>query len=231
MLPAIELREPHPLFAVPALLALAVVGALAFFPDPKLLGPADLGPDKLTLLFLGACFLVALVPTLARHLIENRDAATWAVLVAGVILFHIADRSGVALRIAWSQTPDDPLTVSYAMVALVLGALLSAGAWIRGGAPERALVGGLALLAVLGAGSFYLLSRFYTVGVTETLDPTPLGTLMVQVVAYAGLALCARAATASRSARGVLFKILPILLLAVWARHKFAPIPAPVEAE
>ena len=234
MLPDIEPRQPNALFAIPALLALAFVAALALFPDPKLLSAADMGPDKLTLLFLGVCFLVALIPALSRHLIENRDAATWAILVASVILFHIADRAGPragGFSVPWSLTPGDPLVISYAMRAVVLGALLSAGAWVRGGAPERAIIVGLVLLGVLGFASFDLLSRFYKVGVTETLDPTPMGTLLIQVVAYVCLALCARAATATRALRNILFKIVPLLLLAIWARHKFAPIHAPVEAE
>ena len=235
MSPDIELREPNPLFAVPALLALAVVGALALFPDAKLLGPAEMGPDKLTALFLAGCFSIALIPPLARQLVANRDAATWAILVASVILFHIAERAGPRLGagfgVNWSLTPDDPLAISYAMRAVVFGALLSAGAWVRGSAPERAFVVGLLLLSVLGAGAFYLLSRFYTVGVVETLDPTPLGTLIVQAVAYACLALCARAVTATLSLRRLMFSLMPLLLLGVWARHQFAPIAAPVEAE
>ena len=231
MLPDIEPRQPNTLLAVPALLALAIVGALALFPDPKLLSAAEMGPDKLTLLFLAVCFLVALVPAFARRFIENRDAATWAITVASVILFHIADRAGVGLRIPWKLTPGEPLTISYAMCAVVLGALLSAGAWVRGGAPERAMIVGLVLLGALGFGSFELLSRFYKVGVVEILDPTPMGTLMTQVLGYVCLALCARAATATPALRNVLFKIMPLLLLAIWARHQFAPIPAPVEAE
>ena len=234
MLPDIEPRQPNALFAIPALLALAFVVALALFPDPKLLSAAEMGPDKLTLLFLVVCFLVALVPALSRHLIENRDAATWAVLVAGVIVFHIADRAGPragGLSVPWALTPDEPLAISYAMRAIVLGALFSAGAWVRGGAPDRAIIVGLVLLGVVGFESFNLLSRFYKVGVVETLDPTPLGTLLIQVLAYVCLALCARAATATLLTRNILFKTMPLLLLAIWARHKFAPIHAPVEAE
>ena len=233
MPPDIEFRDSSSLFAIPALLALAAVGALALFPDPKLLGPADFGPDKTTLLFLGVCFLVALIPAFSRYFVANRDAATWAVTVASVLLFHIADRAGPrdGWSLHWSLTPDEPLAVSYAMRAVVFGALLSAGAWARNGGPTRAFVGGLILLGITAAASFSLLSRFYKVGVVETLDPTPLGTLMVQVVAYACLALCARAATATPALRNVLFKLMPIVLLAIWARHKFAPIAAPVEAE
>lgn len=234
MLPDIE-RQPNPLLAAPALIALAFVGALALFPDGRSLGAAVMGPDKLTLLFLAACFFIALVPALARRLVENRDAATWAVLVVSVILFHIAERAGPrageGFGLRWALTPDEPLAISYAMRAVVFGALLSAGAWIKGGAPERTLIGGLILLGVIGAGMFALLGRFYTVGVVETLDPTPLGTLAVQVVGYVCLALCGRAATSTRTLRIIIFRFLPFMLLAIWARHQFAPIIAPVEAE
>lgn len=235
MPPDTQPRSPHPLFAVPALLALAIVSALALFPDPRLLGPAEIGPEKLTLLFLAVCFVIALVPAFARHFIENRDAATWAVLVAGVILYHIAERAGPrageGFALNWSLSPDEPLAISYAMRVVVFGALLSAGAWAAQGGPARTFVGGLLGLGILGAGMFWLLSRYYTVGVVETLDPTPLGTLLVQIVGYACLGLCARAATATRSMRRVLLRLVPLLLLAVWARHQFAPIAAPVEAE
>ena len=55
---AIEPRQPHPLFALPAVIALGIVAALALFPDARLLGPAEMGPEKWTLLFLAVCFLV-----------------------------------------------------------------------------------------------------------------------------------------------------------------------------
>ena len=228
-------KSLSPLWALPALLALAIVSALALFPDPRLLKPDQMSSEKITLLFLFVCFAVALAPALQRRLTQDRDAATWALLVAGTILFHLADRAGPrageGFGLHWALTPDDPLAISYAMRAVVGGALLSLPAWIRGGAPDRALVGGLLLLSVLGVGAFWLLWRFYPVGITEKLDPTSLGTLAVQIVAYACLALCARAATLTQTTRGLLFKIVPVVLLIVWARHQFAPIPAPIEAD
>ena len=231
----IEPRQPNPLFALPALIALGVVAALALFPNARLLGPAEMGPEKLTLLFLAACFLVALIPPFARRLTRDRDAATWALMVVGVILFHIADRAGPrageGFGVNWSLTPDEPLAISYAMRAVVFGALLSAGAWAASGGPARALVAGVLGLGLLGAGMFWLLSRHYPVGVGETLDPAPLGTLLVQIIGYACVALCARAATATPVLRGAVLKIAPVLLLAIWARHQFAPIAAYVEAE
>lgn len=229
------IKSPSPLWAVPALLALGIVSILALFPDPRLLKPDQMSSEKLTLLFLFVAFALALVPPLQRRLVEDRDAATWALLVAGVILFHLADRAGPrageGFGLNWALAPDDPIAVSYAARAVVLGALLSVPGWIRGGAPDRALVGGLLLLGALGTGAFGLLSRFYKVGAVETLDPTSLGTLLVQIVAYASLALCARAVTASESMRGALLKIMPVILLVVWARHQFAPIAAPLEEE
>ena len=231
----IEPRQPHPLFALPALIALGIVAALALFPDARLLGPAEMGPEKLTLLFLSACFFFALIPPFARRLALDRDAATWALMVVGVILFHLAERAGPrageGFGVNWSLTPDDPLAISYAMRAVVFGALLSAGAWASGGGPLRAFVAGLLGLGLIGAGMFWLLGRYYTVGVVETLDPTPLGTLIVQIVGYGCVALCARAATATPVLRGALLKIAPLLLLAIWARHQLAPIAAVVEAE
>ena len=232
---AIEPRQPHPLFALPAVIALGIVAALALFPDARLLGPAEMGPEKWTLLFLAVCFLVALIPPFARRLVADRDAATWALIIVWVILFHLAERAGPrageGFGLNWSLTPDEPLAISYAMRAVVFGALLSAGAWAAQGGPARAFVAGLLGLGLLGAGMFWLLGHYYTIGVVETLDPTPLGTLLVQIVGYACVALCARAATATPALRGVLLKIIPFLLLVVWARHQFAPIAAPVEAE
>ena len=233
----IEPRQPNPLFAIPALIALALVAALALFPDARLFGPDKMGPDKLTLLFLAVCFLVALVPAFARYFIDNRDAATGAVLVASVILFHLAERAGppagAGFGIDWSLTPDNPLAISYAMRVVVFGALLSAGAWAArgGGGPARAFVAGLLGLGLIGAVMFSLLSRFYEVGIAATLDPTSLGTLMIQIVGYACVALCARAATATPALRSFVLKAMPIMLLIVWARHQFAPIAAIVEAE
>ena len=229
------LKSPSPLWAAPALLALGVVSVLALFPDPRLLKPAQMPPEKITLLLLLVSFALALFPPFQRRLMQDRDAASFAALVAGTILFHIADRAGPrageGFGLAWALTPDDPLAISYATRAVILGALLSFPLWLRTGAPESGVLGGLLLLGFLGAGSFLLLGRFYPVGITETLDPTSLGTLAVQIVAYASLALCARAVTFSLELRKVLFKIIPVILLVVWARHQFAPIAAPVEAD
>ena len=235
MPPDIEPREPNALLALPALLALLAVSGLALFPGARVLGPNEMGPEKLTLLFLAVCFFVALIPPFARRFIADRDAATWALIVVWVILFHLAERAGPrtgeGFGVKWSLTPDDPLAISYAMRAVMLGALLSAGAWIRGGGPVRAFIAGLLGLGLIGAAVFWLLGRYYTVGVVETLDPTPLGTLIVQIIGYACLALCARAVTATPVLRGILLKVVPFLLLIVWARHQFAPIAAVVEAE
>ena len=229
------LKTPSPIWAAPALLALAFVFVLALFPDARLLKPGQMTSEKITLLFLVVSFALALFPPFARRLIEDRDAASWALLVAGVVLFHIADRAGPrageGFGLGWALTPDDPLAVSYATRAVVVGALLSFPLWLRTGAPESGMLGGLLLLGVLGAGSFILLGRFYPVGVTETLDPTSLGTLALQILAYGCVALCARAATFFPAARKLLFVIMPIVLLIIWARHQFAPIAAPVETD
>jgi peptidoglycan/LPS O-acetylase OafA/YrhL len=80
-----------PFLALGALLGIAI---LALFPDPRLLPLTALLPEKTALFFLGALFLAALWPSLHRKLSENRDAATFALLCAFFILFHIADRAG-----------------------------------------------------------------------------------------------------------------------------------------
>ncbi|MBW3635840.1 MAG: hypothetical protein KY445_05155, partial [Armatimonadetes bacterium] len=77
-----------------ALGALLGIAVLALFPDPRLLPPTALLPEKTALFFLAALFLVALVPSLQRKLSENRDAATFAFLAAFFVLFHLAERAG-----------------------------------------------------------------------------------------------------------------------------------------
>jgi hypothetical protein len=186
-------------FSIPALVALAVVWVAAFFPDPRALPPPALFPEKLTLLFLAVAFAVALVPQIHARLMHP-NAATWAFLGAFVVLFHLADRAGPrdGFAIGFPFVDEERFAISYAARAVVLGAILSAPAWIRGGAPERAFASGVILIGTIGAASTWLLSRFYPTGPTETLDPTPLGSLLVQLVTYGSLALCCRACRRAR---------------------------------
>ncbi len=88
----------------------------------------------------------------------------------------------------------------------------------------------LVIATVLGFGSFKFLSGYYTVGVTEVLDPSPLVHLGMQVVEYGALALLCNAVGTHVVVRRWVLRVLPLVLLALWARHHFAPPPVePVE--
>lgn len=216
-----------------ALCALLGVALLALFPDPRLLPPTALLPEKTALFCLAAAFLVALAPPLQRRLLANRDAATFALLAAFFVLFHLAERAGpregFSLRL--SLLPDDQFPLSYALRLTVLGAILSFPAWWKSGGPQRFILAALLLMGTLGSGIFYFLARFYTVGPTETLDPTPLATLFLQILGYGALAALCRAVTASPATSRVLLRSMPLILALVWAKLHFFPAPLPVEED
>jgi hypothetical protein len=214
-----------------ALIALCGVFLMALFPDPRLLPPDALLSEKTTLLFLAAAFLVVLAPSLHRKLSENRDAATFALMAAFFVLYHLAERlgpvEGFSLRLR--LLPDDAFPVSYALRLVVLGALLSIPAWWKGGGPQRYMFASLFLAGVLGLGSFWFLGQFYQIGATEILDPTPLPTLLLQILGYAAVAALCRAVTASASSTKIMLRTLPFLLLALCAKYQFFPAPLPAE--
>ncbi len=218
------------IFSVPALLALAGVAVLALFPDGHALTSAQMGPDRATLWFLLLCALVAQVPALFARLRASRDASTWALLCAFFILFHLADRAGpgVGWKITFPFAPDDSVVISYAMRIVMVGALLSLPSWFRRGGPEKAIVVALGLVGVLGLGAFWFLGNYFPIGATEIINPQPMATLVVQIVAYGALALCCRAATENERVREITLRALPVALLIVAARHQFSPIPAPL---
>jgi len=127
--------------------------------------------------------------------------------------------------------------VSYATRLAVLGAIMGlptlwsgAGAG-AGSGPEKYLLAGLFLVGGLGAAIFGFLSRFYAVGPTEILDPTPMATLILQVVGYSGLAITCRAAVHCEKVRAWIFRVMPLVLLSPWARHTFVAVAAPVEVD
>jgi hypothetical protein len=86
----------------------------------------------------------------------------------------------------------------------------------------RALVIGAGILALWALFSFRLLSGYFPVGVTETLDPTPLVMTLLQLVEYVALGILCSAATAHPAARRWIMRLLPLVLLALWARHHWA---------
>ncbi|BCM92294.1 hypothetical protein IAD21_04173 [Abditibacteriota bacterium] len=217
------------IFSVPALLALAGVAVLSLFPDGHLLTGAQMGPDRATLWFLLLCSLIAQVPALHARLRASRDASTWATLCVFFILFHLADRAGP--RDGWSLTfpfaPDDPAAISYATRIVVVGALLSISLWLRRGGPEKSIIVALGLIGALGLGMFYFLGHYFPIGADKIINPQPMATLLVQVVAYGALALCCRAATEVELFRGFMLRALPVALLLVVLRHQLSPIPVP----
>ena len=231
---AVILRAPNPeilmasLFATLALLGVAI---LALFPDATLLpGDARLS-EKSALLFLAATFLVALWLSLHKRIIAHRDAATFLLLCAFLVLFHIADRAGPrqGFALQFSSLPDDTFPVSYALRLALLGAIISVPAWFKNGGPERFIFAALLLIGFLGVASFAFLSRFYKVGVTETLDPSFLPSLFLQIIGFASIAALCRAVTASPKWTRFIFCGMPLILLLVWAKMQLFPIP--VEAE
>jgi len=152
-------------------------------------------------------------------------------LCAMFVLFQIAQRAGpregFSLHFGWA--PDDPVVVAWATWLVVVGALLSLPLWIRRNGAERFVLLGLGLVALFGFGMFRLLGKYYPLGATETLDPSPMASLVGQIVSYAALALCCRAAVEEERARLLVLRALPLLLFVVAARHQFAPIHAPVQ--
>lgn len=221
-------------FSVLSLSALLGVGLLALFPDPRMIPPEKFGPDKITLLFLILAFALANIPKLREKAIENRDFVPFLTLCASVILFHLADRGphSDSIQIAFGFAKDESVVVSYAACLAILGAILGTPAWWKSdGKYEKYFVAGTLLLGIFGYAALKFLGGYYDIGLDKTLDAAPTATLLVQVVSYAALALCVRAATATEMLRGLVLRVFPAVLLVVWARHQFAPIPAPVEED
>lgn len=220
------------IFSLPALLALLGVAGLALFPDPQLLPASSMAPDRATLWFLMVCALALQIPPLRKRLLGSLDGATWVLLCAFFVLFHIADRAGpvegFALKLGFA--PDDPVVVSWAARIVCIGALLSFPLWLKRGGVERFVLLGLGLVGAFGLGMFWLLSHFYKVDL-DNLAPGPMVSLLVQIVSYAALALCCRAAVQNERVRALVLWALPFLLFVAAARHSFAPIPVPKSDE
>ncbi len=214
-----------------AILTLLGVAILALFPDAALLPASARLAEKSALLFLAATFFIALVPALQKRIVARRDAATFLLLCAFFVLFQIADRAGPrqGFSLQFAALSGDLFSVSYALRLAVVGALVSFPAWFRDGGPERFIFAALLLIGVLGLGSFWFLARFYKVGVTETLDPTFIPTLFLQVLGFGAIAALCRAATASPKWTRLIFCGMPFVLLLVWAKMQLVPLPAPAE--
>ena len=218
----------HRLFSLLAALALATVIGLAFSAaaEPTL-------ADRVTLLFLGTVALVLFWTPLARHLETQHNVAAFALTAAMFIVYGLARRAGPEtgrIALEFAALPGDKFVISYAAWAVVPGALVTAPAWGRHLTGwSRSLLLATVLLALLAIGSFLLLRLHYPVGIGETLDPTPLPNLGIQIVEYGCLALLCDAATGHPWTRRLVLRVLPLALLALWARHQFMAPPPPVE--
>ncbi|MDQ3813900.1 MAG: hypothetical protein M3347_08110, partial [Armatimonadota bacterium] len=149
------------------------------------------------------------------------------------IVYGLARRAGPeeGWALTFSALPDDRFVISYAARCVLIGALLTAPAWLRNiSGWTRALLIGLILIAALALFSFLFLYRHYPAGPTETLDPTPLPHLALQIVEYGSLALLCNVVGAHPPLRRLVLRLLPLALLTLWARHQFMA-PPPVEEE
>lgn len=215
-----------PLFAAPAALALLAIGALAFSGDAR----ATSG-DKVTLLFLGVLALFAWLPLPRLQMFLRRaDAASFFLTACAFIVYglarQVAPAHGFALRFSLL---DDSFVLPYAEYAALFGALFSAPLWWKHRSGwTNALLGALVLIAVFAAGGFWFLGRYLTVGETEELDPRAMIATLLQVVEFALLTLCCAAVTAHPKTRVLALRVLPVVLLLLWARHTFFAAP-PVE--
>jgi hypothetical protein len=215
--------------AVIASIALAVVVGLAFSPagEPT---PAD----RVTLLTLAVLGAICFWTPLLRYFDQRPDAATFALTAALFIVYGIARRAGPddgwALRLP--ALPDDPFVISWAARAVVIGAILALPLWWKQVSLwTRALLTGAAIVMAIGLSIFLFLRRYYPpVEGTEIVNPKLLVDVVLQAVEYSALALLCNAVCLHPAARRWALRVLPLVLLALWARHQFAP-PAEVEGE
>ena len=220
------------IFSSLSLAALLGIAALALFPSPQLLPPDKMLGDKLALLFLLVVFALANIPKLRAKATENRDAVTFGAFCAWAILFHLAQRMGPleGASLGFPFAPDEKIVVPFATFLAIFGALAGAPIWWKnGGAFERFFVAGSAFLGVFAWAFLLWMGNYYAIGFDKTLDPSPVAALLLGLISYASLALCVRAATATEALRGAMLRIVPAILLVVWARHQFLPIEMPNE--
>ncbi len=221
----------------PSLLASACLGAIALLAcAPSVQASAG---DRAALLFLAfAAALWAYTPLnrqwnrAGEDDAGARNAALVAVLAAASVLYPLARRfatpvpeqGGLALRFAGLE---EGFPISYAAVLAVVGALVVLiPTWRAASGLSRAVALALSCVAFFAWFSFRLLAPFYPVGATEVLDPTPLAHVGMQVVEFGALAILCHASVAHPGARRWVLRLLPLVLLAVWARHQFGAPPA-----
>ena len=224
---AVEPQSEAPLWASAVSLG-ALIGMylLAFSPaaNPSL-------ADKVTLPVLAIMAAAFAYAPFLRRVSEQRDVASFALCAAFFVVHGLSRRvtgeSGPAITLF-----GDPFPISYAAMLVIAGAVVSAPAWLKGrNGWTNAMLGGLAVLAVLAFISFRLLANHYEVGTTATLDPGSLAYLGTQIVEYGALALCCSAVANNSKTRRIALIILPALLLLLAARYRMMPAPAEEEEE
>lgn len=170
-----------------------------------------------------------------RNSARREEAASFALSLAMFVVYGMARAAGPNGEDVWSLhfglLPETPFPVSWATRVVVVGALLTIPLWIRHlNGWTRAVLCALGIVALFGIASFSFLRGFYPVGEADAvLDPKPLADTIFQVVEYASLALLCSASCAAPQTRRLVLRVLPLLLLALWARHQFFPAPPPPE--
>lgn len=199
--------------------ALWLVGLLALLPDVS----GDFSVPLTLFVLLLTSIIVCWTPVCDK-LREHSDVATFCVTAVMFIIYGLARRfdGGASLTIHSGIFVGDEFAISPAAILIFIGAIISAPSWMRQfrGWANAVLVA-LLTLAVLGFASFWFLSRYYTVGATEILDPTPLLPLAMNVLEFFILTLVCVAACAADNTRKVLLKSIPIMLVFLFCRHAF----------
>lgn len=213
---------PRQIASAGAALALFGIYLLAWLPAGR---PSP--TDEVTLWFLIVSAGLTFLPALRARIVDSEEAATFGLIAVAFVLFQLADKvhpeTGFGIQVA--DMPEK-LVFSPAWYLAVLGAAFSAPLWFRRGGPERFVLWSTHVVGVLGLGSFWYLSRFFKISVTEGMDPVPMVRLVMHIVGFGSAALCCRAAALDEKIRRAAFTGLPVALFAIWARHHFVHAPA-----
>jgi len=210
-------------------LALAALGIIVML---ALLAPAVALPDKLVLLPFGLATLSFLIPSVLRRVVDHREVAAFILTAAMFLVYNLARTAGptegFALRFA--ALPDDSFVVPYSAYVAIFAALFSGPFWWRRRDNwTNSVVAGIAIIALLTLGIFSILRQYFPTGPTEILDPTPLPTLAMKLVEYGCVALLCHAVTSHKQTRRLALRLLPGVLLVLWARHQFFVPPEAAE--
>lgn len=179
--------------------------------------------DCLTLLFLALCTLPLWHARLLAWL-ETQESAASFVMCAAMLTVD-----GMARRVAPENGPGIHLTdmpeyiLPYSFYIAVLGAAFTMPLWWKTGSTwVRALGAAVIILSGLAGFSYWLLSRYYPSGVAAVLDPSPLPGLFLAMIEFTGIVLLCHVATLHAQTRRIALRVLPMLLLVLWARFQFS---------